>query len=66
MKENLEQTLNLKHMESMDVQITRLRNIIKANSSKQTSNNELIQAYIEKTGRLSEDEIDSNKKASQQ
>ena len=49
-------------MESMDGQMRRLFNIIKANNAKYTSNNEVIQAYIELTGKLSKEAIDVEKR----
>ena len=55
MKEKLEQTV--KHMESIDGQLRRLFNIIKTNHAKYASNNKVIQASIELTGKLSQEAI---------
>ena len=60
MKEKIEK--HEKHMESMDDQLTGLKNSKKANNVKYTSNNEVIQAYIERTGKLCEQEIDVQKR----
>ena len=60
LKEKIEKTM--KHMESMDDQLTRLKKSIKANNVKYASNNEVIQAYIERTGKLCEQEINVEKR----
>ena len=48
-------------MKSMCDHLTRLKKSIKANNVKNTSNNEIIQAYIKRTGKLCEQEIDVEK-----
>ena len=55
MQENIAKTV--KHMENMDDQLTGLKNSIKAINVIYTSNMEVIQAYIERTDKLSEQEI---------
>ena len=55
MKENIAKTV--KHMENMDDQLTRLKNSIQAINVIYKSNTEVIQAYIERTDKLCEQEI---------